>query len=110
MATRVSETISITTTGVKTPATVVQFPLGGATVSLHAPAATEGSPVEVQVRAWNISAAKEVLATIRLPVPDGMKAGDLFDSVPVFSIWKNWDLNVLSVNGTVTAAIEGVTL
>ena len=50
--------------------------------------------------------AKEILATFTLPVPSGSKVGDVFDSLPVFSIWDNWDWNVTTLTGTGTPTLR----
>lgn len=109
MATRLIDTqTSISTTGVKPPATLTKWPEGGATaqvgISGTSPTCT------VQLRAWNNSAFKEILATFVLPVVGGAKNGDLFDSLPVFSIWENWDWNVTAIGGTpnLTLTLVGV--
>lgn len=107
MAVKLFDSQTTTTAGVKAPASLAKWPEGGATgqVLLSAGAAT------VQLRAWVAgTAAKEVLATFVLPVADGEKLGDLYDSQPVYSMWDNWDWNVVSISGggTLTLALVGV--
>lgn len=110
MATKLTDSQTLSggslVTGVVNPATLTKFPEGGATFQVAAAGATSGSgnTFKVQLRAWVIGVADpEVLAEFELPVPSGDKAGDLFDSLPVFSVWDDWDWNVTQV-GTATAA------
>lgn len=107
MATKLTDTQTTTTAGTKAPATLTKWPEGGATaqVSLSTGTAT------VQLRAWvNGTTSKEILATFTLPVASGSKTGDLYDSLPVFTIWNNWDWNVVAISGggTLTLGLVGV--
>ena len=69
MAVHMFDTQVVTTTGVKAANSLTKFPEFGATASvlLSAGSAT------VQLRAWNNTGAKEILATFTLPVPSGAK-------------------------------------
>jgi hypothetical protein len=107
MATKLTDTkTGITATGVQAPNTLTKWPEFGATVTARLTAGT----CTVQLRAWNDSSAKEILATFVLPVPAGVKAGDLHDSLPVFSPWDNFDYNVTAISGggTLTMSVVGV--
>lgn len=106
MATKLTDTQTVTTTGVKAPATMTKFPEGGATFSVEQSSGTV-TAATVQLRAWNASmTGKEILATFTLPVPSGSKINDMFDSLPVFSIWDNWDWNVVTLTGTSTPTLR----
>ena len=107
MAVKLTDTQTTGSTGVKNPATLGKWPEGGATaqVSVNTGTAT------VELRAWvNGVSTPEILATFVLPVPSGDKSGDLYDSLPVFSIWDDWDWNVIAVAGgaTITLGLVGV--
>lgn len=105
MGNKLTDTQVVTTTGVKNPATLLKFPEYGGTFT----ASIDAGSAVVQVRGWVTSGAKEVLATFTLPVPSGTKAGDLFDSIPIFSTWDDWDWNVMSISGAnLTLACAGV--
>lgn len=95
MAQHLFDTQDVTTTGVKAPATLSKFPEFGATASVGL---TAGSAT-VTLRAWNNSAYKEILRTFILPVPSGVKSGDLFDSEVIASQWENWDWSVSAITG-----------
>lgn len=99
------DTITPTTVGVKTAGSLIKFPEFGATanVGLSAGSAT------VQLRAWNNSAYKEVLATFVLPVVGGAKAGDMFDSAVIASQWEmfDWNVQAISGGGTLTCSLSG---
>jgi hypothetical protein len=107
MAQHLFDTQQVTTTGVKAPATLTKFPEFGATASVLVAGGT--ATATVALRAWNISGAKEVLATFVLPVASGTKTGDLFDSLVVAAQWENWDWNVLALGSgaTLTLALSG---
>lgn len=99
----------VTTVGVKPPATLTKWPEGGATASVGVAGGTPVAVVELIV--WVDPAYKEKLASFTLPVPVGEdKAGDLFDSLPVSSIWKDWEWNVVSIgsSASLTLALQGV--
>lgn len=101
MATHLFDTQTQTTTGVKAPATLTKFPEFGATASVGLSAGT----ATIQLRAWNSSTYKEVLATFTLPVASGAKSGDLFDSAVIASQWENWDWNITAISGGGTATL-----
>lgn len=112
MATKLTDTQTLSggslTTGVKNPTTLTKFPEAGATFQVSSDA-TSGSPAVVELRAWVAGVSTpEVLATFTLPVPDGEKLGDLFDSFPVFSVWDDWDWNVTSVGDATTLTLAAV--
>jgi hypothetical protein len=86
---------TVTTTGVKAPNSLTKWPEFGGTAQVAVSGGTATATVEL--RAWNISGAKETLAQFVLPVASGAKAGNLFDSVVVASQWENWDWNVLAL-------------
>ena len=108
MATKLKDEITaITTTGVKAPATLSKFPEFGATIGVEINAGS----CTVQFRAKRASADTnpEVLATFVLPVVGGPKNGDLFDSLPIFSIWDTFDWNVTAISGaTARLTVTGV--
>ena len=107
MATKLTDVVTTTTSGAKAPASLTKFPEFGATASV---ALSAGSAV-VQLRAWNITGFKEVLGTFTLPVPAGSpKATDMFDSLPVFSTWDQFDWNVTAISGggTLTMKLVGL--
>lgn len=115
MASKLTDTQTLTggtlTTGVKNPATLTKFPEAGATFQVAATGATAGSSNTfiVQLRAWVVGvAAPEILAEFELPVPDGIKTGDLFDSIPVFSVWDDWDWNVTQVGTATSVTLSAV--
>jgi hypothetical protein len=89
------DTQTQTTTGVKAANSLTKFPEFGATASVGLTAGT----ATVQLRAWNDSGYKEILATFTLPVASGAKAGDLFDSAVIASQWENFDWNVTAISG-----------
>lgn len=103
MAQHLFDTQTQTTTGVKPPNSLTKWPEFGGTaqVAVSGGAAT----ATVQLRAWNISGAKEILATFVLPVASGTKQGDLFDSVVVAAQWENWDWNVLAIGAGASLAL-----
>ena len=108
MASKLTDTQTVAAAGVVNPATLAKFPEGGATFS----AAMEAGGTQtatVQLRAWNTSmTVKEVLWTCVLPVVGGTKNGDLFDSLPVFSIWDDWDWNVSALGAGATLRLSAV--
>lgn len=106
MAQHYFDSQAVTTTGVKAPNSLTKWPEFGGTAQV---AVSAGGSATMQLRAWNISGAKEVLAQIVLPVPSGAKVGDLYDSVVVASQWENWDWNVtaLSAGATLTLTLSG---
>lgn len=105
MATHLLDTQTQTTTGIKAAATLTKFPEFGATASVGLSSGT----ATVSLRAWNSSSYKETLATFVLPVPSGVKTGDLFDSAVVASQWENFDWNVSAISGggTLTLTLSG---
>lgn len=107
MGTKLTDTQTATTTGAKNPATLSKWPEYGATATV-AMEAGGTQTATVQLRAWNNGASsfKEVLATFVLPVSGGVKNGDLFDSLPVFSTWDNWDWNVVSIGASATVRLS----
>lgn len=109
MATKLTDTQDITTTGVKNPATMVKFPEFGATFTAALQAGGTQTAT-VQLRAWNTSTSSqpEILATFVLPVSGGAKNGDLFDSIPVFSTWDDWDWNVTALGAGATLRLSAV--
>jgi hypothetical protein len=108
MATKLTDTQTTTTTGTKTPATMTKFPEFGATFTADLSGGTSPTAT-VQIRAWNVSmTTKEILGTIVLPVSGGLKNGDAFDSLPVFSTWDNWDWNVVAITGSGTLRLSAV--
>ena len=87
--------------------TLNKFPEGGCTFGVQLSAGT----AVVQVRAWTSSTtAKEVLATFTLPIAANatFKANDLFDDFPVFTIWDNWDWNVVDIQGGGTLTLKAI--
>jgi len=108
MAVHMFDTQVVTTTGVKAANSLTKFPEFGATASvlLSAGSAT------VQLRAWNNTGAKEILATFTLPVPSGAKSGDMFDSAVIAAQWENFDWNVTAISGggnlTLTLSGSGI--
>jgi hypothetical protein len=107
MAQHYLDTQVVTTTGQKDPATLSKWPEFGGTASVKV---SGGTPTAtVQLRAWNISGAVEILAQFVLPVPSGAKTGDLFDSVVVASQWEDFDWNVISLGAgaSLTLALSG---
>lgn len=106
MATKLTDSRALTTTGVADPTTLTKWPEFGATVTAHLTTGT----ATVQLRAWTNGNAKEVLATFVLPVPAGSKAGDMFDSLPVFATYDDFDYNVTAISGggTLTMTVTGV--
>ena len=105
MAQKLSDLLSVSTVGVKAPG-LTKFPEGGATFSADV---TAGGAAVVQLRAGvRPGGPKEVLATFVLPCTQTGKVGDLFDSLPVFSIWDTFDWNVVSVTGTLALSAVGV--
>lgn len=112
MGTKLTDTQTQTTTGVKDPATLTKWPEYGATATVNMEAGGTQTAT-VQLRAWNYTTGtpvKEVLATFVLPVVGGLKNGDLYDSLPVYSTWDDWDWNVVSLGagGTVRLSLTGV--
>ena len=112
MATKVEDTQTLSggslTTGVKNPATMTEFPVGGCTFQVSAAGSTGGSPAIVQLRGWvNGVSTPEILATFTIPVPSGAKIGDMYDSLPVYSIWDDWDWNVTQVGASTTSIVLG---
>jgi len=107
MAQHMFDTQTQTTTGVKAAATLTKFPEFGATASVGVAGGTPTATV--QLRAWNNSGFKEILATFVLPVGSGPKTGDLFDSAVIASQWENFDWNVtaLGAGATVTLTLSG---
>lgn len=108
MGTKLTDTQTVTTTGVKAPATLTKFPEYGATVGVEL---TGGGSCTVQFRAWanGSESNKEILATFVLPVVGGVKNGDTFDHLPIFSTWDNWDWNVTAIaTGTARLSVVGV--
>lgn len=109
MGTKLTDTQTQTATGVYNPATMVKFPEGGATFSVSVASGT--ATCTVQLRAWNTSMTdKEILATFVLPYVGAPKAGDLFDSIPVYSIWDDWDWNVTAIGAGATVRLSAVGL
>lgn len=106
MATHLLDTQDVTTIGVKAAATLTKFPELGATASVGLTTGT----ATVQLRAWNHSSYKEILATFVLPVASGSKAGDLFDSLVIASSWEFFDWNVAAISGggTLKLMLSGV--
>lgn len=114
MATKLTNAITLTggtlTTGAKDPGstgspTLSKWPEGGGTFSVESVGTTTG--LSVQLRAWNTGmTGKEVLATFTLP-----RSSDsaLYDSLPVFSTWDNFDWNVTAL-GTSTTTIKLMTV
>ena len=108
MATKLTDTQTVSATGAVNPATMTKFPEGGATFSAIMEAGGTQTAT-VQLRAWNTSmAVKEVLWTAVLPVVGGSKNGDLFDSLPVFSVWDDWDWNVTALGAGATLRLSAV--
>jgi len=112
MGTKLTDTKTASATGVNDPATLTKWPEygGTATVSMDAGGTQTAT---VQLRAWNTNAGtpqKEILATFVLPVSGGPKNGDLFDSLPIFSCWDDFDWNVtaLGAGATVRMSFVGV--
>jgi len=119
MATKQTDSLTLTagtlTTGLKNPASLTKWPELGATVTVRAPGATSGSPAIVELRVWTDASAKEVLATFTLPVPAvddagnaNANAGALFDSLPAFSTWDDFEYNVVAI-GAATSIVCSVT-
>lgn len=104
MATKLNDTIAVSTTGIKAPG-LTKFPEGGATFSARI---SGGGTATVQLRAWVESGSKEILATFVLPCVQAGKVGDLFDSLPVFSVWDGFDWNVVQVTGALSLSAVGV--
>jgi hypothetical protein len=106
MAQHYFDTQTVNTSGVKPPATLGKFPEFGGTASVSV---TAGGTATVALRAWNISGAKETLATFVLPVASGTKQGDLFDTVVIAAQYEAFDWNVLALAGgaSVTLALSG---
>lgn len=109
MGTKLTDTQDVTTTGVKNPATMTKFPDFGATFSVALQAGGTQTATVV-LRAWNtsLSAQPEILATFVLPVVGGAKNGDLFDSLPIFSDWDDWDWNVTALGAGATLRLSAV--
>lgn len=105
MAQHLFDTQDVTTTGVKPPATLTKFPEFGATASVGLTTGT----ATVRLRAWNNSAYKEILRTFTLPVPSGVKSGDMFDSEVIASQWENfdWDVSAIAGGGTLKLTLSG---
>lgn len=102
MAIRLTDSQTTTSAGIKNPATLTKWPEGGANVTVGV---TTGTAV-VELWAWISSSYKEKLASFTLPVPAGQdKAGDLYDSLPVESIWTDWEWNVVSLSGGGTLSL-----
>lgn len=115
MATKLTDTQTLTggslTTGVKNPATLTKFPEAGATFQVDTTGATSGTgnTFKVQLRAWVVGvAAPEIIKEFELPVPEGVKAGDLYDSMPVFSVWDDWDWNVTQIGTATSVTLSAV--
>ena len=97
---------------IKTPITAVgtydpdltKAPEGGFTVT----ARIDVGACIVQVRGWADPLAKEVLGTFTLPVPSGPKAGDMYDTLPVFATYDDIDYNVTSISGGAALTISAV--
>ena len=98
----------VTTTGVKTPATLTKFPEFGATASVGLTTGT----ATVKLMAWNNAGYQETLCTFTLPVSAGLKSGDMFDSAVIASQWENWAWNVTAISGggglTLTLSGSGI--
>lgn len=109
MGTKLTDTQDVTTTGVKSPATLSKFPEFGGTFTAALQAGGTQTAT-VQLRAWNnnTSGTPEILATFVLPVVGGAKNGDLFDSFPVFSCWDDWDWNVTALGAGATLRLSAV--
>lgn len=105
MTTHMLDSQTVTTTGVKAAATLTKMPEFGSTASVGITAGT----CTVNLRAWNSSSYKEILASFVLPVASGSKAGDLFDSAVIASSWENFDWNVTAISGggTLTLTLSG---
>lgn len=109
MAQHLSDTQTATSTGIKNPATLSKWPEGGATASVGVAGGTPTAVIELWV--WNNSAMKERIASFTLPVPVGEdKAGDLYDSLPVSSIWEDWEWNIVELGSGATATLTLVGL
>lgn len=109
MAQHLSDNQTQNTTGIKNPATLTKWPEGGATASVGVSGGVATAVIELW--AWNSPSYKERLASFTLPVPVGEdKAGDLFDSLPVASIWEDWEWNITAIGAgaTVTLTLCGV--
>jgi hypothetical protein len=110
MGTKLTDTQTQTTTGAKDPATLTKWPEYGGTATV-AMEAGGTQTCTVQLRAWNTSIGsgqKEVLATFVLPVVGGPKNGDLFDSLPIFSTWDDWDWNITALGASATVRLSFV--
>lgn len=103
MATHMFDTQTQTTTGVKAANSLSKFPEFGATAEVGV---ASGTPtLTVQLRAWNNSSFKEILATFVLPVTSGSKTGDLFDSAVISAQWENFDWNITAIGAGATATL-----
>lgn len=108
MAVKLTDTRAETATGVYNPQTLTKFPEFGGTFGVEV---SGGTPTAtVQLRAWKnaADANKEILATFVLPVVGGAKDGDLFDSLPVFSTWDDFDWNVTALGAGATVRMSAV--
>lgn len=115
MAQNLFDNQDVTTIGVKPMATIAKWPEFGATASVLVTGGT--ATATVQLRAWNVTGAKEVLKTFVLPVPDGTydgnaKSGDSFDTLVVAAKYQNadWNVTALGAGATLTLTLNGVGL
>jgi hypothetical protein len=97
MTVKYTDTQTVTTTGVKNPATLTKWPEGGATASVGLTAGT----ATVELRTWVNSSDKEVLATFMLGGAEPM-----FGTLAVFSIWADWEWNVTAISGGGTLRLD----
>lgn len=112
MAQHLFDTQSVGTTGTKPAATLTKWPEFGATAQVLVAGGTPTATV--QLRAWNVSGAKEILKTFVLPVPAGTydadaKTGDLFDTLVVAAQYElfDWNVTALGSGATLTLTLSG---
>lgn len=104
MAQSLYDTQTTTSTGVLSPATLTKWPEGGGTASVGVAGGAATGVIELW--AWNDPSMKELIASFTLPVPVGEdKAGDLYDSLPVASVWRDWEWDVVSLGAGATATL-----
>lgn len=109
MASKVSDTISATTTGAKNPGTLTTFPALGGSVHMKLSTGT----ATVRVRMWNIAGAPETVATFTFPVPatnaDGMpnaNVGAMSDMCQIYGQALDFDYYVDAIAGGGTLDID----
>ncbi|MBE7419851.1 MAG: hypothetical protein HS128_19265 [Ideonella sp.] len=100
MATKLIDSQSTGSTGVKAPAMLTKWPEGGASAQVALSGGAGGGAAVVRLRVGNIVGTKEDIATFTLPVPAGEpNAGSLHDIAVIPATFDEWDWVVDSLTG-----------